>query len=481
MPSNLVHLAYYHKKGSAFDVKAKASVGVSATFGETDLLGKLMATISNDPKADTDQLKKAGLSASEIQDVQDAIKASVERTIELAVSAELNATREEKAAFSYDIDLGSLTEPSRAAIHSALDGDLSALTLNPSSPLPGIHAAHDLFTNVRQQKYALRINLLGILNFGWLSKLIESGKVIHDPTTGSLVIADTVTASRIGIGSANMGVADAEKLRKVLAESFLITIAYHGARRSGLVPALTTTHTFFSLNQHTSQETLRDELDVSVALDLMDSASMERIVASAPEFDRTLYYAATDYDENLATQLFLLENQPHSVEFYEQAGLRAIACLIHDGDVDEARLRPTRDVDLWKKMKDVGQPGITPLFPGVPEPVAGAIVADYSLIRWWADAMHTTAVRLGVMLEFLSTHPTADDEDNDFKKLRNDLADHLRSVAANTKEDFGRPWGLLAMFLVSGKRAGCRFMLGGRTLTLANDQPVGKLAGPVYV
>ena len=475
--NNLVHLAYYHKKSSAFDVKATASVGITATFGETDLLGKLMSAISSDPKADTDQLKKAGLSATEIRNIQEAIKASIERTVELAVSAELNATREDKAAFSYDIDLGSLTASSRAAIHSALDGDLSALTLNPLSPLPGILAARDLFTNVRQQKYALTINLLGIYNLGWLSKLIESGKVIHDPTTGSLVIADSVTASRISMASVNLGVADSEKLRKVLAEGFLITVAYHGARRSGLTPALTIAHSFFALNQHTSQETLRDELDVSVALDLMDQSSRDRIVASAPEFGRTLYFATTEYDANLASQLFLFGNQACTPEFYQQAGLEAVACLIHEGDMDEARLRPTRDVDLWRKMKGLGQPGIKSLFPGVPDPVVGAIIADYSLICWWAGAMHTTAIKLVAMKEFLSTHPSADDENNDFKKLRNDLADHLRRVAADTKEEFGRPWGLLAMFLASGKRAGRKCMLVGRALTLANEQPVGAHPG----
>lgn len=479
--NNLVHLAYYHQRGSAFDVNVKASVGLSATLGDSDLLSKLMSAISSDPKADSDQLKKAGLSAAEIQNIEDAIKASVERSIELAVSAELNATREEKAAFSYDIDLGSLTAPSRNAIHSALDGNLSALTANPSNPLPGIHAAHDLFTNVRQQKYALNINLLGIINFGWLSKLIQSGKVIHDPATGHLVIADSVTASRISTASVNIGVADTEKLRKVLAESFLITVAYHGARSAGLAPALTTTHSFVALNQHTSQETLRDELDVSVALDLMDAASQTRVVASAPEFGRTLYWAETEYDASVANQLFVLGNQAHSMEFYEQAGLRAIACLVHDGDVDEARLRPTRDVDLWRKMKDVGQPGIKCLFPGVPEPVVGEIVADYSLICWWADAMCRTAIKVAEMLEFLSTHPTADDENNDFKKLRSQLADHLRSVAANTKEDFGRPWGLLAMYIASAKRAGRRSMLVGRTIAFVGQQAIAMPAAPVPI
>jgi len=305
-----------------------------------------------------------------------------------------------------------------------------------------------------------------------VSKLITSGKTIYEPITGQLVISDSATASRISTLVANIGVADPEKLRQAMAEYFLITIAYRGARRAGLAPALTTSHSYFALNQHTSEETLRDELDVSVALGLLDENVETKLVTSAPEFGRTLYYATTGYDGTLSTSLFLDGNQPRSTEFYEQAGLEAVACLIRPGDSDSARLRPTNDADLWQKMKDAGQPGIKGLFPGVPDPVVGAIIADYSLICWWSEAMNETAKKLAAMQGFLSSHPTADDQNNEFKKLRSDLADHLRSVAANTKEDFGRPWGLLAMFIASGKRAECKTMLVGRNLSISSQRSI---------
>jgi hypothetical protein len=328
----------------------------------------------------------------------------------------------------------------------------------------------ELFSGLRERKYLLHINLLGIVNYGWISKLITEGKTIYEPTTGQLVISDTATASRISTTVANIGVADAEKLRQVLAENFLITIAYRGARSAGLAPSLTTTHSFFSLNQHTSQETLRDQLDVSVALGLLDPTAATGMVASAPEFGRTLYYAATNYDGDLSSSLFLDGKQPRAAEYYEQAGLQAIAQLIRPEDIDSARLRPTRDPDLWQRMKDAGQPGIKALFPGVPEPIVGAIIADYTSICWWAEAMSETGKELATMLDFLASHPHADDENNDFKQLRTDLCQHLRSVAANTREEFGRPWGLLAMFIASGRRAGRRAILVGRNLSLANEK-----------
>jgi hypothetical protein len=466
-----VRLAYYRKSGQELEIKATASFGISADIGSSELLGKLMAAISSDPKADEDELKRAGLTDGEIQAIENAVKASIERTIEMALTAELAASREDKAAFVYDIDLDALTPTSREAIHSALDGDLSALTKDPDVVLPGIQAAQDLFTNLRGSKHSWVINLLGVVNFGWVSKLMVAGKTLYEPATGQLVISDTVTASRIGTTVVNIGVADADKLRKVMAENFLITVAYRGARSAGLQPSLVTSHSFFALNQHTSQETLRDELDISVALGLIGADDQKRIVTSAPEFGRTLYYTATNYDDALATQLFLAGKQPIGVEVYENAGLEAAACLVHPGDQDEARLRPTQDAALWRKMKATGQPRIPALFPDVPFPISQAIVTDYTVIRWWSDAMNATANKLAEMQAFLATHPTVDDQNNDFKKLRNDLAAHLKSVAANTREEFGRPWGLLAMFIVSGKQAGRKATLVGPKLYLTNELP----------
>jgi len=467
---NAVRLGYYRKAGEAVSVNVTASVGASADIGDTDVIGKLMSAISSDAKADTDELRRATLSSSDIQSVQEAIKASIARTVEISIATELSTNREQKAAFLYQIDLGSLSAASRVAIHAALDGDLSLLTVNPSALLPGIKPIQDLFSSVRQRKYSLRVNLLGIVNYGWVSKLITAGKTLYDPMTGQLVISDSVTASRIGTVVANIGVADTEKLRQVMAENFLITIGYRGARSSGLAPSLTTSHSFFALNQHTSQETLRDELDVSVALGLLDEATETSLVASAPEFGQTLYYATTEYNDALSESLFLVGDQPRPTEFYEQAGLQALTYLVRPADPDSARLCPTRDPELWEKMKNLGQPGIKMLFPGVPDPVVGAIVADYTVIRWWSDAMNKTGGKLSAIKRFLSNQPTADDQNNDFKRLRGNLASHLRSVAANTREEFGRPWGLLAMFIASGKRAGRRATLTERGVSLANEQ-----------
>ena len=56
------------------------------------------------------------------------------------------------------------------------------------------------------------MNLLGIFNYGSVSKLALEGKVTFTPSTGDLVIVDRAPALRIQSATANFG-PDEEKLR----------------------------------------------------------------------------------------------------------------------------------------------------------------------------------------------------------------------------------------------------------------------------
>ena len=51
--------------------------------------------------------------------------------------------------------------------------------------------------------------------------------------------------------------------------------------------------------------------------------------------------------------------------------------------------------------------------------------------------------------------------DPEFQSLRQDLAAHLKKVAAATSEQFGEPWGLIAMDEASGRRAGASILVTG--------------------
>ena len=96
---NTIRLGVYRKRASAFDVSVTPSFGVSASFGKTDLIEKLIGAVSANPQADTDALKAAGLDAGAIAAIESAVKGGVQRRLEVAVRAELSAESDESATF----------------------------------------------------------------------------------------------------------------------------------------------------------------------------------------------------------------------------------------------------------------------------------------------------------------------------------------------------------------------------------------------
>ena len=115
---------------------------------------------------------------------------------------------------------------------------------------------------------------------------------------------------------------------------------------------------------------------------------------------------------------------------------------------------------LWARMKDLGPANFRQLFSDLH---AGAIGADYLAMRWWADAMNQTAQLIERILR-----PGAADS----AVLRQDLANHLREVAARAHEQFGAAWSLVAMYLVSGGHAIAEGSIIGSRFVFTNQRPL---------
>jgi hypothetical protein len=304
------------------------------------------------------------------------------------------------------------------------------------------------------------VNLLGIYNFGSISSLVRAGTVLAEPATGALVFTDQVTADRVRSALLNYG-ADTSKLRRVLAESFLITAAYRGADRAVGGPSLASSHTFFELRNNATRQDILRSLRIGVALGLWDGQT-GGLPGDARDFGRTTVHVRADYDDALTVSLFLdAAGEPQTRESYENAGRAAIQLLVAEDDPDAIRRKPALDNDLWREMKSRGQPGFGQLFPNLSPPLLGAIVADYSTIVWWAQAMAGAGRRLAAMRRFCLQNPDAPPGDARFETLRGDLASHLEKVAATTREEFGQPWGLVAMHQASGRRAPARILILG--------------------
>jgi hypothetical protein len=468
-----VHLGWYREKAAELAVTATAGASVSAGFGTTDLFSTIIGAISSSATADLAELQKAGLPPDQISAIQGAVKAAVDRKLELALSAAISVTESTDAAFLYDIEVAALTPGSRQALNQALTGDLSGLH---GGALAGITEVQSVWGNARKAGIQLDVNLLGIFNFGSISTLASSGEVLFEPATGALVITDKVTAQRIRSTAVNFG-ADTQKLRHVMAESFLLTAAYQGSQRQIGGPALRCSHDFFDLQNATGRDQMQRDLGVGAALGLF-SGEDATLPAGVGDFGRTMIHARTDYDSGLAAALFLdPTGAPVPEPFYENMGRAAVQLLVNEGDDDAVRRGPAIDDDLWGRLKAQGQPGFAQLFPGVPAPLVGAITADYTAIMWWAGAMAGAGQRLAAMGKWLGQHPAAAPDDPEFQSLRQDLAAHLKQVASTTSEQFGEPWGLIAMDEASGRRAGASILIVGPQLVRTKQRVLAATAG----
>ncbi len=434
-------LAWFRKRDSDFAISASASAGLSVNAGTFDLFPKVIQAISADAKADLSAMPEEQRKASE-----KAIKDAVNRNLQVALEAELGALHSEEAMFLYDVDLTALDDPAKAAVKSALAGDLTAL---PTAA--GVTEVRSIRTTMRERRFALKINLLGIFNFGSVSRLALESKATFTASTGELMILDSASAERIESAAANLG-PDENKVRMLMSESFLITAAY---RTSGMItspPKLASSHVFFRLDAKTNSREMRDAKAIAAALGFPGP----EIPAGVDDFGRTVVLAETHYDDDLSHALFLhSDGTPRSHAEYEAAGRRAFRLLLLPDGGDTFRLKPMTDDALWANMKSLGQANFRTLFP---EAQAQVVAADYSAIIWWADTMCKT----GALLARIAAEP----------QLREDLAHSLRDVAGRAHDQFGKPWGLVSMFLASGSAAPAEVRISGKLVTYSAGPPL---------
>ncbi|MGI8961460.1 MAG: hypothetical protein ACR2IV_17205 [Bryobacteraceae bacterium] len=461
-------LGYEKKRGSDFSVSAAAEVGASASVGKFDLIRGVLKAVSADPVPDKDAFSKGGLTDEQISTIGAAVKTAIERSLELSLKSELDFLDTVSTAFSYEIDLDALDANGRQAVHDALDGDLSRIE---QSALAGVKPLKSVFSTLREGKKILKVNLLGIFNYGSVSTLFQKGTIVVDQQVGDITITDEVGANRIQFNSNNFA-KDSGKLRKVLAESFLVTVTYRASKTVLQAPTITTSYSFFELHQKANLSNIRDYLQIADALKLISPEQLKAKLAqvsTVSSFGPATLYLDSHYDDETFRALFLdSQGNARPEGEYEDLGRQAMAATIRpDASVGDARLRPLQDDALWGVMQEG-----TTTFPTVlkahgfaPEYIP-AISSDYVAIKWWASAMHDVGEALARVLNFFSEQPTADAGNHEVAQLRKELDKKLSSVAANTHDHFAEPWGFLVMDLASRRKAAIRLQINCSKLTL---------------
>jgi hypothetical protein len=456
LAGKLFRLGLYRKKNTQFSVTASASGGVSAGLGQSDLFGKILQAISSDPKADQNAL--AGLNAARVAEIQSVVKQAVDRTLSVGISEELGFGSDSESMFLYEIDLSTISAAARPLVHAALEGNLGPLVSTDTTPPPGITVLKTLISSASTLRHSLKVNLLGIYNFARVSELILKGVQAWDGTTGELVLTDTATASRIGIDKLNFA-ADSRKLRHVLAEQFLISAACTASTVIKGPPGLHAQHSYFNFSSRTNRTDMRNDLLLGVALQLISaSKALGMLPAGIRDFGVSTLLAQTTYDDPAMEALFLDNNQPRNTADYETAGRDAITYLVQKGDEDDYRLLPVTDDGLWIGMNQIGavqSPQFTNLIRKYTKAaVAPSIIGvDFLNIVWWSGAMQSCAQKLVAIRSFISRNPGVDPNNHFFLARKKDLAQRLRGVAATTREDFGGPWGLIAMCILATRVA----------------------------
>lgn len=447
-------LGFYRKRGSEFSVSANVRTSIAAKLGDSDLFAALMTAISANPAADRQALEQAGLSHNQIQGIQKAIKSAVDRSLAIGASLELSDTRDLAAMFLCEVDLNAIQPDGRALLEEALRGNLSGIAGLEEKPAPGITLLKTLISKTRTLQHALKVNLLGIYNFSQLSSLVAQGRVGWDRTVGELVITDQVFATKIGISTANFE-ADSRKLRHVLAQQFLITAAYSAASRiASSGPELSATQSYFDLRSDAKWVELRNDFLLAAALGLLSkTGALERVPEKLNHFGRATIYAEATYNNEAFYSLFFRDGQLRDPAEYETAGRKAVTYLVEPGDSDEARLLLATSDELFAALCRIGNPASIEFKSaltdrGVPPEVIPAMGADYLNILFLRDALCSAGQALLAIRRFLAANSGVDPENHDYRKLAADLSKRLAQVADRATEDFGGPWGFVAMALL---------------------------------
>jgi hypothetical protein len=433
-PTQLV-LGVYKKKATTLTASLSAGAQLQANLGKTDLLSTVLGAVFSGP-----DLEKTGITGEAASDLKPVIQDALDSSLSIAVNIACSASFTHEAAVVYSIDLSTNAAATDDALGAALSGDWTKL-----DALPNAKSLRNIVRNTREFKHKFNINLLGIYNAVSVADFVQSCTILHDGD-GRLVITDRASASRISAATSRF-LADPDKLRRALAESFLATVTYTAGDAN-----LSASQMYFLYeNQFTGQE-MKDAVMLGAALGLIDANEQTAILSAGSVFRHTRVDATAQYDNAAALRLFFSDpasRTPRSRAEFVRVGRQTMRALIDAGDpAGPVRLAVLANDAAWSKMDELGN---TAAFNTIPALSAlgptqlGAVETDWVAVAWWADAMEKIAPALAQVI--------GGTDSPDFMKKRQKLADLLAAVTRNTHAAFVGGWGLAVMFALSGAAA----------------------------
>ncbi len=480
LDANIVELSFLKERGSTLKTDFTGSGGIAVKKNDTgkDLIASWLGAI--DPKTDNSQLLQGGLTADEAQTLSDAIKSSIDHSLQASFDESLSHITDDQAAFQYHIDVAAaqLDPVANEAVHRALEGDLSKLTALEAgikadgTIAAGVKMINSVFSSSVKKEVSFKINFLGLVNVLSLSDLVRGSNIIQDPVTGDLTIADSASGTQI------QAIVEPpkrqERLRKAMFESLLVTAAY---KASGAVEAfdLSSQSFHFALNQNTNDGVMTDYLNWLVALNLISASEKQQILGRfhGQGFSTCLLRTALT-DAQCRSMFFDEQNNPRPKDFYVDYGRRAMMALLNDKVGPFDRYRYNLLNQQWRQAFQTGPSpalaqvaGITSANPDYQQ-ILLQLIGDVYDITWWASSMVDAGKQLQSMITFLAGRdPASLRNDHAFAVERAALQDKMAKVISRSKARFEEPWGLVSLFWAAGSQgASARLVTSAVTFEL---------------
>jgi hypothetical protein len=474
-----VELSFLKQKGTTLKTDLTGSAGITATKGDSDkdLIASLLGAI--DPKTDNSQLLQGGLTDDEASTLSDAIKDSINHSLQVSFDDSLSLIKDDEAAFQYHIDVAAaLGDPvANEAVHRALEGDLSNLTALESGIQPdgtiatGVKVISSVFSTSTKKEVSFQLNLLGLVNILSLSDLLRGSQVIKDPVTGDLTIADSVTGTQIA--AIVEPPKREERLRKAMFESLLVTAAY---KASGAVEVLNlTSQSFhFALNQNTNTGIMTDYLNWLLTLGLITASDKQQLLGSLPAQGLSTCLLRTSLTDAQCRSMFFDENgklRPDT--YYLDYGRRAMMALLADKQGPYDQYRYTLLDQQWAQALDKGPSPQLAEVAGITiadsnyQAILSQLMGDVYTITWWAGGMVAAGKELQSMITFLAGRdPVSLRNDHAFEMQRGSLQKKMAKVISGSQTRFDEPWGLVSLYWAAGSQgASARLVTSATTLT----------------
>ncbi len=437
--SSKIQLGLYKKKESDLSASFQEAAGVIAGTGSTDMIGKLFSVL---PGVDLTSLQ---ISDADRDAMKTALKGAVDQGLSVALNGMCSASWSDEVAVLYEIDLTVEDQATDDAINAALKGNWT-----PLSKLPNARVLRNVLTETHKSGLKASVNLLGIYDAASGQDFVRECCILHNMEDGAVTITDKATAQRIAI-SAKPFVSQDDKLRKVLDQAFLATVAYTAAAsQPGLKTDIEAEQSLLVYSARSSYAALRKSLLLGVSLQLISAADLEKITIQR-EFQYVRLAARATFQGDDALRLFFSDIQTRTgyrEEDLKRLGRQVLASLLDRNDTaDNLRRQILNNDAAWAEMDNQKFP------PGSP-----ASYSDWVDITTWAHAIAAVAPRLKSVLEAADNLKGADPaKDSQFMAQRTALSKTLLEATRDTRAAFEKGWPIAVTFALTGRKAPVSF------------------------